>query len=163
MLTLSIIAYLFFIHKTPLLCSPSPGRRLCSRARSSRCPSSPRWRPAGLQCSLGRVLQAAGCLLRPNRTGPRTACYPSARPAGKVTPWVYCDSSQMCMSNKLCVVCCLGVCVLSWGVLAWVAVCFWHPGWRCYWLLWFSDSVLLLCSFSPDTVRGSAETHKEWE
>lgn len=64
------------------------------------------------------------------------------------------------MSNKLCFVYCLGVCVLSWGVLAWVAVCFWHPGWRCYWL-WFSDSVLLLCSFSPDTVRGSAETHEE--
>lgn len=64
------------------------------------------------------------------------------------------------MPNKLCFVYCLGVCVLSWGVLAWVAVCFWHPGWRCYWL-WFSDSVLLLCSFSPDTVRGSAETHEE--
>lgn len=64
----------------------SPGRRLYTRysSCSSRSSGSRRRRrfsihnrrPAGLQCSLGGVLQAAGCVLRTNRTA-------ALRPAGQ--------------------------------------------------------------------------------
>jgi len=61
----------------------SPGRCLCSwdsscSARSSRGGGIPTGGAAGLQRSLGGVLQAAGCVLWTDGTGPRAASQPPA-------------------------------------------------------------------------------------
>lgn len=65
----------------------SPGRWLCPwdsscSSRSSGGSSIHNGGPAGLQRGLGGVLQAAGCVLWTDRTGPRPASHSAARTGG---------------------------------------------------------------------------------